>query len=84
MKKYIIFAISFLGLFVAFQLVAGMLLTVTYTPDVNEAWIMSGSLSQETIIATTHNPFLLTLIIAFLSATIAYFIPEKIRNTRQH
>lgn len=83
MKKYIIFAVSFLVLFVAFQVLAGMFLTVTYTPDVNEAWKMSSSLPQETIIAATHNPFLFSLIIAFLSASIAYFIPKKLGNARQ-
>lgn len=81
MKKYAIFAISFILLFTLFQVLSGMLLTFTYTPDIEEAWNMSANLPQETMIKSSHNPFLLTLFIAFLSASIAYFIPKKIANT---
>ncbi|ASK61605.1 hypothetical protein CFK37_05200 [Virgibacillus phasianinus] len=79
MKKYIIFAISFILLFSLFQVLSGMLLTFTYTPDISEAWNLSAN-SQETIIKSSHSSFLLTLFIAFLSATIAYFIPKNIPN----
>lgn len=80
-KKYIIFAVSFILLFSVFfglsQILAGMFLTSIYTPDVGEAWSMSANLPQEIIIQSSQNPFILTLIVAFLSATIAYFIPRK-------
>lgn len=78
MKKYVVFAISFILLFSLFQVLSGMLLTITYTPDIAEAWNLSANLSEETIIKSSNSPFLLTLFIAFLSATIAYFIPIKV------
>ncbi|KMY31849.1 hypothetical protein ACZ11_06575 [Lysinibacillus xylanilyticus] len=80
MKKYIIFAISFILLFSIFQVLSGMFLTLMYTPNVEEAWNMSGSLSKEVVITSSYSSFLPTLLIAFLSATIAYFIPKKITN----
>ena len=80
LKKYIIFAISFILLFSIFQVLSGMFLTLMYTPNVEEAWNMSGSLSKEVVITSSYSSFLPTLLIAFLSATIAYFIPKKITN----
>lgn len=80
MKKYIIFAISFILLFSLFQVLSGMILTFMYTPDITEAWNTSANLPQEVDIGSNSN-FLLTLFIAFLSATIAYFIPKKITKS---
>lgn len=84
MKKYVIFAVSFILLFTLFfglsQIIAGMLLTTVYTPDVEEVWSMSASLPQEIAIQSSQSPFILTLIVAFISATIAYFIPRKFFN----
>ncbi|WP_106497300.1 hypothetical protein [Lentibacillus sp. Marseille-P4043] len=76
MKRYIIFAISFILLFSLFQVLSGMILTFTYTPDIAEAWKMSSHSSQE-VIMKGNSSFLPTLILAFLSATIAYFISKK-------
>lgn len=81
MKKYITFAVSFILLFTLFQVLSGILLTLTYTPNMEEAWNMNAILTHETIIKSSHNPILLTFITAFLSASIAYFISEKIKNT---
>ncbi|WP_087973479.1 hypothetical protein [Oceanobacillus rekensis] len=78
MKKYIIFAISFLLLFSLLQVISGLLLTFMYTPDITEAWNTSANLSQEVVIKSGNNHYLLTLVFAFISATIAYFIPNKI------
>lgn len=77
MKKYVVFAISFILLLSLFQVLSGMLLTITYTPDIAEAWNLSANLSEGTVIKSSYSHFLLTLFIAFLSATIAYFIPKK-------
>ncbi|WP_138419445.1 hypothetical protein [Aquibacillus sediminis] len=81
MKKYIIFAISFVLLFSLLQALSGMLLTFFYTPDITEAWNASANLSQEVIIKGSNSNFFLTLFFAFLSASIAYFIPKKITRT---
>lgn len=78
MKKYLIFAVSFLLLFFIFQVLSGMLLTYMYTPNVEEAWKASANLSQEVIIKSSHSPFLLTIVIGLLSASVAYFLSGKI------
>lgn len=78
MKKYIIFAISFILLFSLFQVLSGIFLTVAYTPDIEEAWNMSANSSEQVAMkGSSNSSFVYTLFIAFLSATIAYFIPKK-------
>lgn len=77
MKKFVVFAISFIVLFSLFQILSGWLLTIIYTPNVGEAWYSSANLAKETVIKSS-SPYFLTLLIAFISATIAYFIPKKV------
>ncbi|WP_217589509.1 hypothetical protein [Lentibacillus saliphilus] len=74
MKKFIVFSISFLVLFVAFQVISGYFITLFYTPDMTDAWSQSGSLSSNVVIkgSSTFSPILL----AMLAATIAYFSPK--------
>lgn len=74
MKKYIIFTISFVVLFSLFEVVSGMFLTFFYTPNVEAVWELSAQLPQEVVLNASGRPFLLTLLFALLSATIAYFI----------
>ncbi|MGM8216605.1 hypothetical protein ACLIA0_13685 [Bacillaceae bacterium W0354] len=74
MKKYGIFAISFILLFTLLEVLSGTLLTYLYRPDIEEAF--SQNLPHEVVISSS-NSFLLTLFIAFLAATIAYFISIK-------
>lgn len=84
MKKYAVFAISFILLFTlflgVFEVLSGMILTSMYTPNVEEAWSSVANLPQEIIVQSSQSPFLLTLIVAFFSATIAYFVPRKVLN----
>lgn len=80
MKKYMIFAISFILLFSLCQILSGMILTFAYTPDIEEAWNSSASLSQETVIKGSVSPFWPMLLLAFLSASIAYFISNITRR----
>ncbi|RKQ30396.1 hypothetical protein [Oceanobacillus halophilus] len=77
MKKYIIFAISFLLLLSLFQVISGWFLTFMYTPDVTDAWNVSANLSSEVVIRSDNRNDLLTIFFAFLSAIIAYFISWK-------
>lgn len=77
MKKFIVFVVSFILLFLFFQVMVGMFLTFTYTPDLAEAWNMSANLSQEVVIKSSQRPFLLTLAVAVFSLSIAYFISKK-------
>ncbi|WP_461179029.1 hypothetical protein [Virgibacillus ainsalahensis] len=51
-----------------------MFLTLIYTPDITEPWNSSGHSAQEVVIKSSS--FLPALIVAFLSVTIAYFIPK--------
>lgn len=76
MKSYMIFAIGFIVLFSLFEGLSGVLLTFLYTPNVEAAWDMSAHLPQEVALNASGSPFLLTLLIALMSATIAYFISK--------
>ncbi|MBP2076338.1 hypothetical protein [Oceanobacillus polygoni] len=80
MKKYIAFAISFLFAYPLLQISSGMLLTFTYTPDIEEAWNQSATMAQEAIISSSPSSFSISLLIAFLAASIAYFIANKFRK----
>ena len=78
MKKYMIFALSLIILFIIFQVLSGLLLTLVYRPDIEEAWNMSANLPQEAMITGTYTPFFLSLLITLIAASIAYFIPNKV------
>lgn len=80
MKKYIVFAASFIILFILFQTLAGMIVTLAYMPDFSEAWAVTGNLPAKTTILSGQGSFILTLLLALLAASIAYFIPKKLRN----
>ena len=84
MKKYINFSISFIIAFILLEVVYGLFLTLTYTPDITETWNMGTTLSQETVIVGSHKSILPTIFIAFLSAAIAYFIPNKLIRTNNN
>jgi len=73
MKKYIIFAISFIVLFSVFLILSGFFLTLFYTPDITEAWNQSGNLPSSVIIKGSS---FIPLFLAFLAATLAYFTPR--------
>jgi len=79
-KKYIIFVVSFLLVFSLIQVLSGILLTYTYTPDMMEAWNLSPDLAQEVVIKGSHPSLLFTLLIGLISVTIAYFISKKYIN----
>lgn len=82
MRKYIAFAISFIVLFTVFQYLSGFVLTKMYNPETNHAWMMSGPIAQETIIKSSSSPFMLTLSLSLLAASISYFVPKKLMNKR--
>ncbi|KOR87378.1 hypothetical protein AM233_17930 [Bacillus sp. FJAT-22058] len=69
MKKYLVFLISFVLIYMAFQIGSGWILTA-YTPDFTS---IEGNLSQEVVFGTTSIPLLVTL----LTATLAYFLSQK-------
>jgi len=74
MKNYVIFAISFIVLFLFFQMFSGYILTIFYTPDVSNVWNQVENLSTITTLEGTSS--FLPLLFAFLAATIAYFVPK--------
>lgn len=82
MKKYMVFSISFIILFVVFQLLSGYVMTVLYTPDVTTAWNQAGSLSNSVVMKGSTS--FLPLLVAFLAATLAYFSPRYLlKNTNK-
>ncbi|MEG0438033.1 MAG: hypothetical protein RR587_02240 [Solibacillus sp.] len=74
MKKFTVFILSFAALFIAFQVGSGLLLTTFYTPNFTS---VSNNLSQEVSFGSTSNPLLLAL----LTATVAYFLSQKKFNS---
>lgn len=74
MKRYLVFSISFIFLFVAFQVLFGLFLTIIYTPDLTSAWNQVENLSSSIVIK--GNSSLFPFLFAFLAATIAYFTPR--------
>ncbi|BDG47434.1 MULTISPECIES: hypothetical protein [Parageobacillus] len=78
MKKYMIFLVSFVLLFSLTQMLSGILLTATYNPDLSETRNISANLPQEVVFG--ESSAVPTLILAVLSATIAYFIPKILKN----
>jgi len=64
MKKIIVFAISFILLFSAFQILSGYFLTIFYTPNITSAWNQADNLSGNVIIK--GGSFLIPLLFAFL------------------
>ncbi|WP_156856151.1 hypothetical protein [Oceanobacillus sp. AG] len=82
MKKYLVFIVSFIVMFIVFQVLSGMFLTWIYTPDISSAWSMSAGLSQKTVI-TGSNSFGLPLLTAALAASVAYVILVKFAGRRK-
>jgi len=74
MKRYILFATSFLVLFVVFQVLAGYVATLMYTPDISSAWEEARHASSEAVI--TGSSGIISFIFAFLAATLACFLPN--------
>ena len=71
MKKFFVFIISFVTLFTAFQILSELILTAFYTPNFNS---IANNLSPELSFGIASNPLLLAL----LTATVAYFLSQKI------
>ncbi|MFJ7746329.1 hypothetical protein [Peribacillus sp. NPDC097295] len=75
MKKYLLFILSFLFLFVFLNISAGLLLTATYTPESINARELNQTLSQEVTFGDRSQ--IPTLLIATMAATLAYLVPKK-------
>ncbi|TMN23829.1 hypothetical protein FFL34_08515 [Lentibacillus cibarius] len=73
-EKIYVLAISFIILFAAFQVLSGYLVTFFYTPDITSAWNQADNLFNNTILKGGSS--YTSLLIAFLAATLAYFIPK--------
>lgn len=71
MKRFIVFIVSFVLLYIVFQVLTGMILTALYTPDFSH---MQDRPSQK---VTFGNASLLRFIATFLPATLAHFISQK-------
>lgn len=71
MKKFSVFIISFIILFLAFQILSGLILTAFYTPNPPS---IANDLNREISFGSASNPLLLAL----LTATVAYSLSQKI------
>lgn len=72
MKNYLIFLISFLCLYVAFQLLSGVILTWIYTPNFS-----SGAFPQTVEFGETSK---WSLLIMMMAASIAFFVSMKFQK----
>ncbi|MBL3642766.1 hypothetical protein JMN23_10365 [Bacillus sp. RHFB] len=70
MKKHLVFLISFVMIYMVFQIGSGLILTASYIPDFSS---IEGNLSQEVVFGKTSIPLQVTLLIA----TLAYFLSQK-------
>ena len=72
LKKYVVFLISFVLSYLAYQIFAGWILTALYTPDFS---LMSTS-SQEVLFVGQN--LIVPLLSALSIATLAYFLSDFI------
>ncbi len=88
MKKFIIFAISFMFfytlLFFSSELLSGIFLTSKYVPDMSEAWGSSTVLPQKIEMFSNSSLFSISLLIALLSASVAYLTAQKYSQHSQN
>ncbi|MGM9987936.1 MAG: hypothetical protein ACI35O_12015 [Bacillaceae bacterium] len=72
LKKYVVFLISFVLLYIVLQFLSGWILTALYTPHLS---LTNNNLSQEVVFGQNSIiPLLATLSIA----TLAYFLSQKL------
>ena len=72
MKKYAVFLISFVLLYIVLQLLSGLVLTALYNPSLS---LYNSNLSQE--VAFGQNS-IFSLLLTLLVATLAYFVSQKL------
>ncbi|WP_088068780.1 hypothetical protein [Gottfriedia luciferensis] len=80
MKKYLLFVFSFILLFGVFNVFSGMLQTVFYqqNPTTLSLWNNVDQLSSEVVFVKSS--LLPTIMIALFSATVAFFIQNRLSN----
>lgn len=77
MKKSIIFIGSFVLLYVAFQVLTGLLQTALYTPDLSS---MNNIVSQEVVFGEIS---IIPFLAAIFAATVAYLLSQRVFTTNK-
>lgn len=84
MKKYAVFAGSFIVVFSLFlgllQIVSGLFLTSKYTPAIDEAWSTSANGTSQVVLEGSQFSFVPMVFLAFIAASVAYLIVMKVNN----
>ena len=75
MKKYIVFVLSLILLYIGVQFLSGWVLTTLYTPDVSASNTNTGEGSVFELSPTIQS------LVFLLIATFAYFISQKLSAT---
>ena len=75
MKKYVVFILSLVLLYIGFQFLSGWVLTALYTPDISET---NTNLSEESVYELSP---IIQLLAILLIATLAYFFSQKLLIT---
>lgn len=71
MKKYFVFILSLILLYIGVQIISGWVLTTLYVPDISSSTASAGG---ESVIAQSPS---IQLLVVLLIATLAYVISQK-------
>ncbi|WP_211654143.1 hypothetical protein [Planococcus alpniumensis] len=75
MKKYIVFILSLILLYIGVQFVSGWILTTLYTPDVS---VLNTNPAEGSVFELSPT---IQLLVVLLIATLSYFISQKLSAT---
>jgi len=78
LKKYLVFIISFVLLYLVFQIFSGVIITALYTPDLSTK---EGTFSQEVSFGKTHS---MLLLITLVIATFSYIFSQRLFKTNKN
>ncbi|MCP3032834.1 hypothetical protein LF817_16025 [Halobacillus sp. A1] len=78
MKKYLIFIVSFILLYLVYQMASGMLLTMNYTPDLSS---VGGITPQEVSFGNRSFPLVVLICIASFAYIISQLLKPKKNET---
>ncbi|MGE7693901.1 hypothetical protein ACQKNC_07250 [Lysinibacillus sp. NPDC094177] len=81
MKKYLLFAGVFTLVFVILQVLSGMLLTMFYTPSIQQ-WEQASTLSSQVVFGNTS--FIPPLVISLMALVIAFGSTKLIDKKAVH
>lgn len=90
MKRYLVFSVCFLTVYAILQIGIGMILTMQYSPNIDDNWnhfghhYMGEHSRRHMMVPTTRGAYFLSGIITpFLSASLAYYVSTKFPKVKE-